>query len=315
MIFKALVKRRRVQSDPETLAARVQKDPLRSSAMRGGRAIFAALVATFIAAGCRGLLGIEERDLLAEGGTTEAGDEAAPEEAGLPSSSYCDTLSPKPLFCADFDDGVLARGFENEDKTPDPGEFGGGLIARDTVTWKSRGASAKLSLPSLLTGTSGASAFLLKPFTTIPSALRVDFDVRVATEYMPPKTAGNVILATLHFVPTCSIELVRDSVGTALAVYVGKSGTRTSVVTVSQPFPVGVWKRVTMFVHADADAGSGSGIAEVSIENIPAASAPIPTTFPTPATQLNVSVGAVYGHGPTGPFEANIDNVRIYAID
>lgn len=283
--------------------------------MRRARSVFVALAVTAVAVGCRGLLGIEERDLLVEGGAPEAGDEAAPEEAGLPSSSYCDTLSPKPLFCADFDDGALAKGFENEDKTPDPGEFGGGLIARDTLTWKSPAASAKVSLPSLLTGASGASAFLLKPFSTIPSALRVDFDVRVATEYMPPKTAGSVILATLHFVPTCSVELVRDSVGTALAVYVGKTGTRTSVVALSQPFPVGVWKRVSMFVRADTDAGDGSGIAAVWIENIPAATAPVPTPFPTPATQLNVSVGAVYGQGPTGPFEANLDNVRIYTID
>jgi hypothetical protein len=282
--------------------------------MRGrARGVLVLLALTTIAFGCRGLLGIEDRNVIADdAGAAEASEDAEPAETEPPPSGYCDALSPKPAFCADFDEGALAKGFENEDKTPDPGEFGGGHITRDTTTVVSRPASAAFSLPTLLTTSTRASAFLLKPFAPVPSALRVDFDLRVSTEYFQPKAAGNVTLATLHFVPTCSVELVRDSVGTALAVYIGNSGMQTSVVSLTEAFPVGVWKRVTIYVHAGEDAG---GIAEVSIDNIPAASAPVPTAFPTPATQLNVSVGAVFGRGPTGVFAANIDNVRVYTIE
>src|SRR3954454_12700988 len=103
---------------------------------RRARVIVMGLSLATIGLGCRGLLGIDDRNVITpDGGETEVGDEpAAGDEAEAPSSGFCMALSPPPVFCADFDEGPVAKGWENEDKNPDPGEFGGGHIARDTTT-------------------------------------------------------------------------------------------------------------------------------------------------------------------------------------
>jgi hypothetical protein len=269
--------------------------------------------------GCRGVLGIDEdRKLLAaDGGEVDAGDTADADAGADAGAGFCDSLAPKPAFCADFDQGDVNQGWENEGKVPNPGEFGGGKIELDREVARSTPASAGFSLPALVTSSGRAAAFLLSKYTTVPSAIRVDFDVFIATEYLPKATGGNVVVASVRFVPNCSVEIVRDSVGAAMAVYVGAVGTRTSVTALSEPFPVGIWKRVTIFVHADMDAGANGtdGIAEVSVDSIPAASAPIPTAFRAGATSVNVTLGAVFGDGPIGPFRSNLDNVRIYTLE
>jgi hypothetical protein len=278
--------------------------------MRLSALLIASVMTTL---GCRGLLGIDDGPpvLAEDAGTADARDARDAADGGA-KGTFCASLSPQPLFCADFDENQVAAGWENEGKVPDPGEFGGGHLALDSTSSLSAPASASFVLPALVTSSSKAAAFLLTKLSIVPTAARVEFDVRVGTELFP-RGPGNVIVAVVHFVPTCSIEIVRDSAGTALAIY-GAGGKRLSVTPIAESFPVGAWKRVTIFAHDDLDGGSG-GTAAVDIDHVPAASAPIPSDYRRGASEVRISVGAPLGAGPMGAFRANVDNVRVYTID
>src|SRR5689334_18982628 len=133
---------------------------------RRASSLLALALALGLALGCRAVLGIDEsRNLLepdagvSDTDASDAGD--IPDTA--PTMPYCASLSPPPAFCADFDEALVTKGWENEGKVPDPGEFGGGHIALDTANAQSLPASAAFDLPALVTNKGKASAFLLAP--------------------------------------------------------------------------------------------------------------------------------------------------------
>ncbi len=103
-----------------------------------------------------------------DGGTTNPGD-------GGP---FCASLSPKPTFCADFDQGAAQAGFDGVGQAP----AGAGAIALDTKASLSPPASLAASLTAGIADTSmGRVEVLNKAFVLMPAtSVRLAYGVRVA---------------------------------------------------------------------------------------------------------------------------------------
>jgi hypothetical protein len=258
---------------------------------------------------CRAVLGIEDRPAIGGDAGADAGEVDAA-DAAPSGSGYCASLSPQPRFCADFDDGPLERGWQNEGRTPDPGLFGGGTIEADTTVFRSAPRSVAFATPARVAASQTAAAFLLTRIDVAPSALRLDFDLRIATEEIPSAGGGRVILASVHFAPAGAIVLFRDALGTALGLLDDTTGSGATAAT-SERIPVGVWKTVTIHVANMPTDGGADGWANVAVDQIVAATLPLPAAFQKVTSPPTVSVGAVLARGPVGAFRANVDDVRI----
>src|SRR5262249_7637490 len=105
------------------------------------------LLALIALAGCRSVIGIDD---LPPRTDTDAGPEAAGPDAG---PRFCDTVTPKPELCADFDDdGPLEAMFDNAKIVPDPGVAGGGSIAPDLELFQSTPRSVRMTADPVLVG-------------------------------------------------------------------------------------------------------------------------------------------------------------------
>lgn len=259
---------------------------------------------------CRAVLGIDDRPTIADAGS-DAGDDVADAGDAAPSPpGFCARLAPPPLFCADFDEGPLEKGWQNEGRTPDPGLFGGGTIEEDTVVFRSPPRSIAFATPARVTSSQTAAAFVLTRIDYAPSAFRLDFDLRVATEEIPQNGGGRVILASVHFAPAGAVVLFRDALGTALGILddTTQAGTNAGL---TERIAVGAWKTVTIHVANMPTDGGPDGWTNVTIDQIVAATLPLPATFQKVTAPPTVSVGVVVARGPIGPFRANVDNVRM----
>lgn len=259
---------------------------------------------------CRAVLGIDDRPVLDPDAGAPAAEDAAP-EAG---PSYCDGLSPAPLFCADFDEGSLERGWENDGKTPDPGAFGGGVIEEDTTVFRSAPRSVAFGVPARVTSTSTSAAFLLTRAPFVPSAIRLDVDLRVATEDMPSNPSGRVILASIHFAPAGDVIVFRDALGTALGLLDDTAGGGTTA-AFSERIAVGTWRTLTIHVANMPTDGGPDGWANAAVDQIVAATLRLPATFQKVTQPPTISVGVPLARGPMGAFRVNVDDVRVYALE
>ncbi len=91
---------------------------------------------------------------------------------------FCSSLSPKPTFCADFDQGMTQGGFDSIAQVP----AGAGALALDTSGPLSAPAALLVSITAGLADTSmGRVALLNKAFVPIPAtSVRLTYGVRVS---------------------------------------------------------------------------------------------------------------------------------------
>ncbi len=249
--------------------------------------------------GCRGLIGIEDRPLLAD-----AGDDAGV-EASAP-VSFCATLSPPAQFCSDFDDGALT-GWANEGKTPNPGESGGGTMVVGTLA-HSAPFGLRVDTPALVGTSSNASSTLQKYLPNAPR-ISVGFQMYLESEEFPVGQGGFVILASLAFDQAGGVIFYRTGSGTWFGV--APSGERKKL-----PIPVGVgsWKNVKMVLRNTPLAGGVDGEAYLVLDGSVAVTVPLPAAFQSAAISPRISLGAA-GTGPAGAFRASFDDVAIYYGD
>jgi hypothetical protein len=87
---------------------------------------------------------------------------------------FCETLTPKVHFCADFDDGDIEEGWASFGLNRDPGIRNGGSIEPDTNRDQSKDGTRGVlfNLPQAADGDRAATAYLLKTFKVAePAAL------------------------------------------------------------------------------------------------------------------------------------------------
>ncbi len=252
--------------------------------------------------GCRGVLGVDPLPPLA---TTDAGSDAADDAPNVPDVRYCDTLSPAPQLCADFDgSNVYGDGFDNGKQKPDPGAQRGGTLALDTLVFRSGPASLLLQTPAVLQTSDSAAAILLTTLPRVTPRLAISFDVLIDSEDIPPGD-GFVILAAVDYGIGAAL-FQRDSAGAAISVV---PDGRT--VHLAERFPLGVWKTVNLTIqNAPADGGP-NGVVTGGIDAALGAQTPLPSKYQQVTTRPHVTIGPSAG-GPAGAFKAHVDNVRLY---
>ena len=256
------------------------------------RLVFLAL------AGCRGVLGIDDLPARPEA-------DAAPDAADA-GPRFCDKVTPKPEFCADFDDdGPLEEAFDNAKVSPDPGVGGGGKIDPDLEQFSSAPRSARLWSSAVLVARN-ATAYLAKMYDAPRANIDVVVDAKIATLDIPVTNGGHVIVLYLDFGAPGAIAVYRDAVGPAVAVFEGASP--PTVTNITAPFPVGTWKSIHAFYLANATDGGANGEFHVLIDNTTGAIVPVPAALR--AAKPSILVGPTIT-GPMGKFEMNVDNVRI----
>jgi hypothetical protein len=258
-----------------------------------------------VAVGCRGVLGIDPLPPIADAGSAE---DAAPDV--LTGPTYCDTVSPPPQLCSDFDKGAaVGAGWENATQNPDPGEQGGGKLSLDQGLFKlppaGLPASAQVTTPALAATGDRAAAILLLRLTRPVRFISLSFDVFVTSEDYA--AGGFVTLASIDF-GSGGVLIVRDGLGTSFS-----TGPDSATFRLSKSIPVGAWKNVALLIDNEPSDGGPDGFVHISVDELTAGHASFPASMQS-AGPPNVLVGAS-ASGPTGPFKANVDNVILRFIE
>lgn len=250
-------------------------------------------------AGCASLWGIGDLpSLVTDGGVDAAID--APVDAG---PRFCSTLTPKPDFCADFDDESepLLAGFDNGQASPDPFMTGGATIEDGRTTFFSGPRAATITVPALI-DPHKAAAGLVRSFAAPPKSLLLEFAMRIETEEFPDPSR-NIGLVLLTF-PKGQIAIFRDSGGIFLGMTDDVASEKKAKSTVA--VPVGQWKRIGLVV---VDRDTDHGTVAMEVDGTQAAELPLGTIFVSEVGRTYLGIGALGATGNLGVFKVAVDNV------
>ncbi len=240
---------------------------------------------------------------------TRGDDPPSTSAAAAPAVTFCAGLTPRPMFCADFETDDFRQGFINEGKTPDPGELGGGTIRLAPARDGFGSRSAEIAIPPLVEATSKASAALIAP---LPAKIRyasITLRLRIDTEHFADdKTVANIF--SLNFGPAGAINISRRQSGMQLVIF---DGNKAEKAPLSTPFPVGTWKTIKLLVHNYPTQPDGRGDVAVLIDGL-AAKLPLPVGIQDlDVPRLNL--GIVAARGPMEALRLHIDDVAITTYD
>jgi len=264
--------------------------------MRTAEAIGAGVLALALLTGCRDVLGIRERPLVEE--DAGAPDASADADAAPAAPTFCETLTPAPQHCADFEKGELLAGWDAQGLIPDPAVHGGGALAelRDAS-----GRKLLVTAPALVaTGQkAGANLFLTVPVRV--SRLLVRAEMKVLTEeHLPDNEA---LIVQLVFGKEGAVVLYRDVEGAAVAVVPGGKAARFP------SWPVGTTHTIGVSVD-NAPVRGADGFAEASIDGAIGPELIVPARFQN-AGPPNVVIG-LRTFAPVGAMQLVVDDVAIY---
>lgn len=228
----------------------------------------------------------------ADGGSDAADARPDAPDAGL---GYCRSLTPKPKFCDDFDDGDLTNDWDQATA------IGGSVMDLDDSSWRSSPFSFHVLTKALPAASSG-NVLLRKTVLGNVGQARLAFSAFFPTVTL---TKGAIAIATLDVSLNHFFTLnLRDQDGTAPAAsleeYVG--GTFTRHLLTRLP-PAGAWTRIVI------DLDFVNGRANVSFDASKALDAEPITALV--GTETTVRLGGVYVEGPSDVFEARFDDVVI----
>jgi hypothetical protein len=267
-------------------------------------------------AACRGVLGIDDRPVITDGG--DAGDAGGADDSGDDAAdafdagpTYCDFVMPQPVFCDDFDHDKVIEYWDNINRTPDIGASGGGVIAFDLVNFRSAPKAAALSIPALTDKSMAASAFLQRTLHKAPPGLvetpdmTISLDVRISTQYFP-MSMGIVPILTMSYGPDFLFIFQRDS-GTWISV-------ANNIAQLNAPLIVGEWQTLQLSIknHPTSDGGAdggSDGSITVRINTLDAITMALPAAWQTADQKL--VVGPITS-GPIGQFAMTVDNVIVW---
>lgn len=276
---------------------------LRVMSRATGMTTLALCVLCAFLAACRAILGIDDPPVAAEPSDAATADDAAPHDAG---PRFCDTILPKPAFCADFEGDSLTAGFVNEEVRPDPGTLGGGTIRPQAREPHSGLRAVELAIPALVTRDNEAAAFLFAYAPVGARKLLVKLALRVDTESFVPDSGAAAIVFSLEFGRAVGrIWLLRTEKGMRLHVFDALKSVEER--EFSAPFPVGRWKTITLLV-SNYPVDGGAGRVDVLVDS-PVASLPLPASYQAPTIEPLLHVGTLLARGPMGPFTVSVDDV------
>lgn len=245
------------------------------------------------------MLGIDsDRGVIAED-AGDAGSEAGPRR-------YCGELSPPAQQCSDFDGEPRLGGWDNDGKTPNPGEQGGGRMVASTEQYTSSPSSLAMDTPALLDGTATARAVLLKTLDANPPRLSLKLALRIDREEYPSAPGGFVTLVGLAFGQVGAVIVFRTAAGTTLQVVPQGQSAR-----LVPGLPVGTFREVTLVLRNAPTDGGPDGLAYALVDRQIAATVPLPTEFQQPSNVPRVLVGP-QAKGPLGAIRVQIDDVVLY---
>jgi hypothetical protein len=227
-------------------------------------------------------------------------------DAGL---RFCDTLFPRPTFCADFDGASFLDGWANADKSSNSGVTGGAKLDLDDVLYASGLGSARFEIPTLIDERARASAFLLAELPEPVGVLDFACDLRIETD-LPSNWTGAVQLFALSFGTQAGyLGIFRASSGWSLMTFerVGAELVPSQVVFPATIPPL-AWTPMKIHVRSGTGTDTGSITATLGDQTVSLAE---PAAFHGERAQKpTVSVGVIVARGPTAGFHGNVDNVH-----
>jgi hypothetical protein len=238
----------------------------------------------------------------------DAGDALEVEAEAAP-ITFCDTVTPLPIFCEDFETPPFKAGWDNANRNPDLGAFGGGELTLDDIGYQSP-HSAKMRTPPLVDPAVAAGAMLIRTFHNPTADLTFRMELRVDTEFFADGGTNLVPIMSLHFVDQGWFFLYRSTLGTAFSVDSDSTGPG-AVNVLTHPFPVGEWKGIDVVVkNHPIDDSAPDGDVLVRVDVLDAGESPLPASFQQ-ATAIQFGVGTV-AKGVVGEFIMHADNVIVY---
>jgi hypothetical protein len=234
-----------------------------------------ALAIGGLCAGCALLLGYgEEVELAARGVESGAPAEASSEDAGADTSPeaapdarpFCDSLSPKPTFCASFDGPAHLLGW-----TVLPPE--NVRLDRDTSSFTSAPASLRVSLDRTMdAGVAGGVGVDFTALQGDPFTATVAFDVMV--ERAAPAGAraviANPLLVAGPAFPEYLLQLVcdpLDATSVSISLVEVKRNVANEVHNTFKAIVVKQWSHVVLtIVIASVDGGAGNSV-QLTVDN------------------------------------------------
>lgn len=194
------------------------------------------LFAMFVLAGCDRLFGLS----FVQGGDANPADADIPPGVDAPPMTICETLSPAPAFCEDFDREPIE--LQAWDSTPVAG--GGALMLVPST--RSRPSALESMTPGDSDSGSLTQARVSKAIT-VPStyqAVTVAFDMNIAARTNPVTPIGAfTVRASTNFV----FDIASTNAQNAYSIL-----NNTAATQVGFPYPLGVWHRVEIRIARQA---------------------------------------------------------------
>jgi hypothetical protein len=236
-------------------------------------------------------------------------------DAAVAISTFCSTLAEPPTFCADFDGERPFSGWINDEKTPDPGVFGGGSIVAFESLDPAHLKVARFTVPALLDANARAAAFLATQILGPPRTFDITFALRVERD-LPAAGTGTTRLLMVSFgTPLGYIGLERSAKATELFVAERIDG---SLKGHYEPLDhLGMAKGWTTFSlhvrNTPVDGGPGGEVTATLGSST--ATIPLPASFRTFSSAIPVSIGVPNAQGPLDGFAIDFDTVQIVDRD
>lgn len=229
------------------------------------------------------------------GGSGDAGADAKPEaEAGA--QTWCDTQSPRPAFCEDFDRGALGTSWDAVVQTP------GSAIALDQASFVSAPQSLFAQSKAASSGQLG-SVLLRKTVSVTATRVRLAFDFKGDPA---PASGGPVGIATLDVTQTHLFTLYLHDEGLdggagapALVEQVPGGGSSRHPFTLP---PIGGFTRVELDVDLAAQKATVRFGGTAVLDQVSVAGGT--------ATEATIRVG-VLATGPQSAYAARFDNLTV----
>lgn len=235
---------------------------------------------------------------------------------------FCDTISPAPFLCADFEGDDLRAGWGAPGLTPDLSDTAGGKSERveldaDSPTELGRYA-ARFTAPALLTKAKLATAGLFKQLPRVRD-LAVNFKMRVVSEQFEP--GGRVELFELSSgdefgAGSRRVEgtlLMTRTVGgvTQSDIFDGALGGPWLTHDEFDPWPVNAWRNVQVVMGARTGAGdAGANEIIVRLDN-EIQSRRVVSEALFASLPIALFIGIVAVTGPSNILRIELDNVRV----
>jgi hypothetical protein len=220
--------------------------------------------------------------------------DATGDASDAPSGPFCATLSPKPTFCADFDDDDFPAGFDTLQK------YGDANAVLDDGKLGDPARSFFASIPALA-GTKDGAANLIKSFSLTPSQLRIEFDWTPVTLDATERGIAQIVFKNDIVTLWAKTGYARVSETSTLA----DGGKEYASGSLSKAVVAGTKIHVRWLISIEASKSSSS----VTIDTVAAGFTSLNAYKYKSSPQ--VKIGMLYVDAPSTGWSTRLDNVVI----